>query len=94
VGKLEGMRPLERPRHGWVYNIKMDLGEIGWGDMDWREGSYERGVKLRVPKNVGTSLNSCITGSLSRRAELHGIIFKFVSLLFFHFCIHLSHITP
>jgi hypothetical protein len=35
VGKVEGRkRPLGRPRHRWVDNIKMDLGEIGWGDMD------------------------------------------------------------
>jgi hypothetical protein len=25
VGKLEGKRSLERPRHRWVDNIKMDL---------------------------------------------------------------------
>jgi hypothetical protein len=35
VGKPEGKRPLERPRRRWVYNIRMDLGEVGWGDMDW-----------------------------------------------------------
>jgi hypothetical protein len=35
VGKLEGKRPLERPRRRWVDNIKMDLGETGWGAMDW-----------------------------------------------------------
>jgi hypothetical protein len=29
VGKPEGKRPLERPRHMWVDNIKMDLREIG-----------------------------------------------------------------
>jgi hypothetical protein len=29
VGKPEGKRPLERPRHRWVDNIKMDLGETG-----------------------------------------------------------------
>jgi hypothetical protein len=34
VGKPEGKRPLERPRCGWVDNIKMDLREIGWGGMD------------------------------------------------------------
>jgi hypothetical protein len=34
VGNPEGKRPLERPRHGWVDNIKMDLREIGWGGMD------------------------------------------------------------
>jgi hypothetical protein len=24
-----------RPRRRWVDNIKMDLREIGWDDMDW-----------------------------------------------------------
>ncbi|PNF23972.1 hypothetical protein B7P43_G09275 [Cryptotermes secundus] len=28
VGELEGKRPLGRPRHRWVNNIKMDLTEI------------------------------------------------------------------
>jgi hypothetical protein len=32
---LVGKRPLGRPRWRWVYNIRMDLGEIGWGDADW-----------------------------------------------------------
>jgi hypothetical protein len=31
VGKREGRSPLERPRHRWEDNIKMDLREIGWG---------------------------------------------------------------
>jgi hypothetical protein len=35
VGKPEGKRPLRRPRHRWVDNIKMDLGEVRWGDVDW-----------------------------------------------------------
>jgi hypothetical protein len=35
VGKLEGKRPLGRPRHMWVNNIKMDFGEVGWGFVDW-----------------------------------------------------------
>jgi hypothetical protein len=34
VRKSEGRRSLGRPRHGWVNNIKMDLREIGWDDMD------------------------------------------------------------
>jgi hypothetical protein len=35
VGKPEGKRPLGRPRRRWVYNIKMDLREIGWdGGLD------------------------------------------------------------
>jgi hypothetical protein len=35
VGKPEGKRPLGRPRCRWVDNIKMDLGEVGWGYVDW-----------------------------------------------------------
>jgi hypothetical protein len=35
VGKPEGKIPLGRPRRRWVDNIKMDLGEVGWGDVDW-----------------------------------------------------------
>jgi hypothetical protein len=35
VGKPEGKRPLGSPRRMWVNNIKMDLGEVGWGDVDW-----------------------------------------------------------
>jgi hypothetical protein len=34
VGKPEGKRPLGRPRRRWVDNIMMDLGEMGWGDVD------------------------------------------------------------
>jgi hypothetical protein len=29
VGNPEGSRPLGRPKHRWVDNIKMDLREIG-----------------------------------------------------------------
>jgi hypothetical protein len=35
VGKPEERRPLGRPRCRWLDNIKMDLVEVGWGDMDW-----------------------------------------------------------
>jgi hypothetical protein len=35
VGKTEGRRPLGRPRRRWVDNIRMDLVEVGWGDVDW-----------------------------------------------------------
>jgi hypothetical protein len=34
VGKPEGRRPLGRPRRRWEDNIKMDLREIGFGDVD------------------------------------------------------------
>ena len=39
VGKLEGKRPLGRPRHRWRDNIRMDL---------WGEGVYT--VLLEKPK--------------------------------------------
>ena len=35
VGKLEGKRPLGRPRRRWVDNIMTDLQEMGCGYMDW-----------------------------------------------------------
>jgi hypothetical protein len=35
VGKPEGKRPLGRPRRRWIYNIKMDLLEIGLVVVDW-----------------------------------------------------------
>jgi len=35
VGKLEGRRPLGRPRRRWVDNIRMELQEVGCGYMDW-----------------------------------------------------------
>jgi hypothetical protein len=34
MGKPEGKRPLGRPGRRCVDNIKMDLLEIGWGDVD------------------------------------------------------------
>jgi hypothetical protein len=35
VGKPEGKGPLGRPRSRWVYNIKIDLREIGWDGRIW-----------------------------------------------------------
>jgi hypothetical protein len=42
VGNPEGKRPLQRQRHRWVGNIKMDIREIGWGGMDWTELAQDR----------------------------------------------------
>jgi hypothetical protein len=58
VGKPEGTRPLGRPRRRWVYNIKIDLREIGWNGMDWIDLAQDRDqwralvntvMNLRVP---------------------------------------------
>jgi hypothetical protein len=51
VGKPEGKRPVGRPRRRWVDNIRMDLEEVGWGDVDWiglaedRNRSCESGIE-------------------------------------------------
>jgi len=34
-GTHNAKRPLERPRHRWKDDIKMDLQEVGWEGMDW-----------------------------------------------------------
>jgi hypothetical protein len=35
VGKPEGKRPVRRPSHMWVGNVKLDLGKIWWCCMQW-----------------------------------------------------------
>jgi hypothetical protein len=35
VGRSEGMRPLGRPRRRWEDNIKMDIRETEFEDVDW-----------------------------------------------------------
>jgi hypothetical protein len=58
VGTPERKRSLGRPRHRWVGNIKIDVGEIGWGGMDWIDLAQDRDqwralvntvMNLRVP---------------------------------------------
>jgi hypothetical protein len=50
VGKPEARRPLGRPRRWWLDNIRMDLVEVGWGDVDWIGLALVNSVlNLRVP---------------------------------------------
>jgi hypothetical protein len=58
VGKLEGKRPLGRPRRRWLDNIEIDLKEIGWDGMDWIDLAQDMDqgralvntvINLRVP---------------------------------------------
>jgi hypothetical protein len=51
VGKLEGKRPLGRPRRRWVDNIKMNLREIGRGDMNWIDLNQDGRVSTTTDKS-------------------------------------------
>ena len=51
VGKPEGKRPLGGPRRKWEDNIKMDLQEVGCGDMDWIDMFQDRD-RLRALVNA------------------------------------------
>jgi hypothetical protein len=42
VGKPERKRPLGRPRRRWVDSIRMDLGEIACGGVDWIDLAQDR----------------------------------------------------
>jgi hypothetical protein len=42
VGKPKKKRPLERPRHRWEDNIKIDLQEVGGVRGDWMELAQDR----------------------------------------------------
>jgi hypothetical protein len=42
VGRPEGKRPCERPRHRWENNIKVDVEEVVWGGMDWIDVAQDR----------------------------------------------------
>jgi hypothetical protein len=42
VGKLDGKRPLGRPRRRWKDGIGMDLREIGLEGVDWTRLAQDR----------------------------------------------------
>jgi hypothetical protein len=82
VGKSKGKRPLGRPRRRRVENIKMDLGEIGWGGVDWIRLAQDRDkwrplvdaiMNLRVQKNASKLSSGYTTGGLSGSAQLHRV---------------------
>jgi hypothetical protein len=52
LGKPEGKRPLERPRRRLLDNIRMDLVEVGWGDVDWICLAQDRDRKRALVNSV------------------------------------------
>jgi hypothetical protein len=42
VGKPEGKRSLGRPRRRSVDNVKMDLRETEWDEVDWMDMAQDR----------------------------------------------------
>ena len=57
VRKPVGKRPLGRPRRRWEDNIKMDLQEVGYGDMDLIELASDRARWRAHVNEVMTSVS-------------------------------------
>jgi hypothetical protein len=71
VGKPEGKIPFGRPRHRWEEWVRIDLGEIGLGGVDWIRLAQKRDwwravvsavMNLRVlaPRTLSLNLRSAI----------------------------------
>jgi hypothetical protein len=75
VGKPEGKRPRR-----WLDNIRMDLGEVEWGDVDWIGLAKDRNrwravvnvvINLRVPRNAGKLPSGQTNVGHSSSAQFH-----------------------
>jgi hypothetical protein len=60
----------------------VDLGEVGWGDVDWIGLAQDRDrwralvnsvLNLRVPQNAGKISSGFTTDGLSSSAQLHRV---------------------
>jgi hypothetical protein len=65
-----------------VDNIKVDLGEVGWGDVDWIGLAQDRNrwrdlvnavINILVPENNRKLSSGCATSGLSNSAQLHTV---------------------
>jgi hypothetical protein len=75
---MAGKRTLGRPRGRWVDNIKLDLGEMGWGGFDWivlaqGRDKCKSGNEPLGSNNAGKFLRGCTSGSFSSSAQLHTV---------------------
>jgi hypothetical protein len=66
VWNPEGRRSLGKPRCRWVVNIRMDLGEVGWGGVDWISLTQDRD-KRRARVNVVLNLRAWLNAWLKCR---------------------------
>jgi hypothetical protein len=62
--------------------IRMDLGEVGWGDVDWIGLAQDRNrwryllnavLNRRVPRNAGKLSSGLTSSGLSSSAQLHRV---------------------
>jgi hypothetical protein len=63
-------------------NIRMDLGELGWDDVDWTGLAQDRNrwrallssvLNLWVSENAGKPSSGLTTGGLSSSAQFHRV---------------------
>jgi hypothetical protein len=82
VGKPDGKRTLGRPRRMWVDNIRMDLGEVGWGDVDWIGLAKDMNrwkalvnsvLNLWVTCNAGKLSSGLASSGLGSSVQLHRV---------------------
>jgi hypothetical protein len=93
VGKPEEKIPVGSIRRRWVDNIKMDLVEAGWGDVDWIGLTEDRDgwralvnavMNFRVPQNA-RKLPSCqTTGGLSSGVQIHTLTLAYSQYVSYH----------
>jgi hypothetical protein len=97
VGKPEGKRPLERPRRRWEYGIKMGLGEIGWGGVEWIHLAQDmdnwRAV-VNAVVNLWVLAPRSLLQPVTRNIKLtcYRLCFAFLYIIFFFICLFFVHI--
>jgi len=82
VGRTDGQRPLDRPRHRCDDNITMDLQDVGWRGLDWIDLAQNRDgwqavvnaeMKIRLPLYAGKFLTSRGPVGFSERTLLYEV---------------------